>query len=400
MKTQSFTKLLAAKLETTVDSAVFNHVFDNYISYITGGINAFAFQRNIHHCVPKSISAKVLRLQLIENRSTYFNLKIFVIRLVKVSNAQKATIFDLARELQVHERDAKRIWDIWTRSPKFRKRIKALYRQIDHSVGLTLEELDKFFSQKVYPEVVKKAKALAYSKLRFIAKSSNLDLADLQNELMIKAIQTYYKEMPSIKSALHVVNYIKRAMIHKSTNIIKEYTSKKKGRFICTGFDKNDIRQFSLLTVSENQLNLSALSNDSQDTASLENLSISSTDTSVKIENEIYVSTLLNKYKAKTKKYRLLLILMGNFDEEFTEWLRLNKHCQLTEDNSDLQDRIPLDNFRQLISQFLNVDADKVGTFLLNLRKSIQNEPISKHITLKTKRRSSTLYTRRHAEFA
>lgn len=368
MKQDSLTKIISTKLGMKIDSVEFNCVYEFTLSYLTKGLTAFEYQKRIKSYIHKQdMSAKVFRLYLLKSKYTSFVLKLFILRLVELPVRDFNATCDLAAEFKIKISDVRRIHKVWTQNLKFRTRIREWYSQLPPETILSVVLLEQHFSSDIFPIIAKRIKSVTYRKLRFIARSSNLDLADLQNELSIKAIQIFYREFPSIKSVAHVINYIARAIENTAINIIHEATSLKKGRIVCTGVDSHSDRVFSLLMVSENQmptLNATGLTPYSiQDQEA--------NDTLVSLDNEICISTILSKYNIRSKKHRLLLILMGTVDEQFTLWLRSRKVLKSHEDNSDLQERLTPHQFRKLLSQFLHVSDDKVNIFLNHLGKRI-----------------------------
>jgi len=375
MKPYTLSSVISGKLSLSSKSVEFTEVYAYCISYLTNGVTAFKFQRQVREYLPKGLSAKVFRLHLLKNKYNYFTLKLFVLNLSKIKLNDYPTAEELARSFGVHSKDFKVIHELWATSPRFRKRIRTWVKELPKGCDLTPKGIETEFSNEIYPVVFKKIKGVAYSKLRFIARSSNLDLTDLQSELALKCIQSYYKIVPTNQGQAYVINYLKRAITNHSTNMIMTATTKKHGRLICTGVDSNNDRVFSLRTVAENQMTVTTNLNGDTTESSIQDQDYCSSDPTLALENEICVTTILDKYKAKAKKHRLLLLLMGKFDEQFTEWLHGRKLCLPREDNCSLQDRLDQNEFRKLISQFLHIDDAKVNVFLFKLGQSISNPP-------------------------
>lgn len=370
MSDTSLALTIFQKLNLEDDSDKFTEAYAYCLSYLTNGITAYQFQEVIKPYLPKGISAKVFRLFLMGCKYNYFTLKLFVLQLTTVRRGDRVSALALAKKTGVTLKDAKLIFTLWDCSPNFKRRIKTWAGGLPKNSDLSLKGLEKDFSTNIYPDVLKKIKGITYTKLRFICKASNLDHSDLHNELSLKALQAYYKIVPDARGTLFTINYVKQAVHNHAMNLIQSATTQKGGRLVNTGVDRNNNRVFSLLEVSENQMPGSlrtSTDGDSSDFA-LETQSWCATDPTESLENEITVSTLLDKYKFKAKKSRLLHILMGVTDDEFTLWLSSRKLCSPLEDNSDLQERISSTDFRKLISQFLHVNDDKVNIFLTQLQ--------------------------------
>lgn len=391
MKHKSLTKVIETNFDIQADTPEFNFIYAVTISYLTNAISAFEYQKLIFPYLKGTISAKVFRLTLMKSKYTGFVLKLFVLQLSSIRVNDEDGLKSLAAEMGIHKRDVYRIHAVWKCSSKLRKYIRSWYSQLpDHSTP-SLRGLDDLFSKVIYPRIVKPVKSIARKRLTFIVKPSNLDITDLQNDLLVKAVQAFYKEVPTVKSIDHLVNFIVRSVDNHAVNMIYQATSQKRGRLVCLGFDKYHEREFSLLEVAENQMIASSsTTGEAADDFSLQNQEYCSVNPTEKIDNEICVTTILDKYKTKTKKYRLLLILMGNVDVQFTEWLRSKRHCSIHEDNSDLQERIGTLDFRKLVSQFLHIDDDKVNVFLFKLSKTITEKNESKQCS--SKKRTTRRY--------
>jgi len=221
------------------------------------------------------------------------------------------------------------------------------------------KEIDEGF-HLVYEQVIKYVKAITYRKLRFIAKSTNVELSDIHSELLFKVVQSYYKMYPTDKPFNHVVNYLCRVVHNHAMNFISSSTSLKRGRLVNLGLGtKEDI--FALTVVSENQLNTNVC-----DGEEIGYDQMAGTNPILQFELEFSVSQLLDKYKSKTKKYRMLTLLMGTPDNQFVEWLRARKHLKAQESNTDLQIREP-DRYRELVISFLGVSRKGANVFLLGI---------------------------------
>jgi hypothetical protein len=369
MATKSnLTKLIEKYLNLEEDSQDFFDVYAYTISYLTNGITAFVYQKSIKPYIETSISAKSFRLLLLKNKFNSLSVKLFLLELSKpkkVASIQQAV--EVSAQYGLSKRDVLNCYYTWRNSSRFRARLKRAIKSVS---GKNTSEhgIEKEFIEDVYPSVIKYVKFLTYKKLRFLVKANNLDFVDFHNDILIKTLQAYYKLVPTEKSLEYVINYLKRVAHNHVINLISLNTTKKRGRMVCTGINKNNERSFSLLAVSENQIRMA---DDSGEENSFSIQNQGSDSFTEKVINEICVTAILDKYKLRPKKYRLLLILSGIVDEQFTQWLRKNKYCSAKEDNSELQDRLDPHDFRKLLSLFLNVDENKVNVFLLGLSNSL-----------------------------
>ena len=381
----SLVHLISDSFSTSPDTDDFNRLYGYTLSYLSKGTTAFEYQEIIKKfCAGQSFSAKVFRLRLHTTKYIALTLKLFILRLSSTRSTSTDEAKAIGKELGVCNSDAKRIYEFWGTHRKFKARLKSLYRAIpkESRIYLLDSELQKYFAA-IYASVYKYVKYITYTKLRFIAKSSNLELADLHNDIITKVLQTFYALVPIVTPEAHVVNYLKRAAHNHAINIIKTETTQKKGRLVSTGFDHENNRTFSLLMVSENQM---AATVDSENTP-YDEVHNDGTNSLANFELEFSVAEILTKLKQRGKKVRLLKILMGNEDQEFTDWLRLRGKCTPESDNVDVQNKVAIKEYNMLVSEFLHVSEDKLNVFLFSLRKDLALEFKTSKASLDTRSR-------------
>jgi len=362
--------LITSMFGIEVDSEDFSILFDQTVSYLTDGITAFEYQHTIKpFCSGTEHSAKVFRLQLHATRYLSLNLKLYaytlgVNRSVDTDGAKTA-----AKALGIPNCDAARIFKCWNANQKFRARIKRHVSSLSKtgipaSTLLTEQYIDNWFSNCIYAKVYSYIKFITYSKLRFIAKSSNVEFCDLHNDLLYKITQSYYSITPTTMVEAHVVNYLKRVAHNHAMNIIKAETTQKRGRLVNSGRDRENNRLFTLQVVSENQ----RIPTSDGELPSYEEVDTCVTE---QFDLQISVSQILTSLDRRSKKYRLLTILMGTEDQGFTEWLRSRNQCNQSQDNCDVQDRLTPRAFKALLSDFLNVSEDRVNVFLFKVKHDL-----------------------------
>jgi hypothetical protein len=186
-----------------------------------------------------------------------------------------------------------------------------------------------------------------------------MDVSDMSNELSMKALQAYYRLVPTKKPIDYVVNYLKRVVHNHTMNIISENTSSKKARNINVS-TKLHPYEFELKVVSENQLNESEYKEFRDQLTE---------DTTPTLELTMSVSTLLAKYKAK--QVRFLKILMGVYDEEFTKFLREKKVCPRNKDNTDITLYISCAETRKLLCEYFDVSSSSMNWFVSEVRSDL-----------------------------
>lgn len=369
----SLTRLICDRFGVESSSDDFYSVFAHTLSYLTRGIDYSEYQNRLKpFCRYSDFSAKDFRLSLHNTEYLSLRLRLFILRCGKNRSLTKDLAKQLAAEYDIRVADAKRIYAFWKEQRRFRARIRAEAKQYEIDTHLNPDVL-RAALQAVMKPVSKYIRSYTYKKLRFICKSQNLDLSDLQAELTIHAVGAFYKIMPCRMEPQHVVNYIKRAVHNRGVNVIKENTSQKAGRLVNNDPTAEKRDSFSLLVVSENQMRITAES----DPVSYEELAGHSPIDRVEVEHS--VGTLVSTVKPGGKKHKFLTILMGVEDEEFTNWLREHRYCSAKETNSDYQLREDPVRFNILVGRFLRVNANQVTSFINKLRSGLdpENYPMS-----------------------
>jgi hypothetical protein len=339
------------------------------VAYMIKGMGAFSYQAEIKpYCKQRALSAKSFRLSL-QGSGYTIGLKLYVLALMRKGNCNITTAIDCAEKAGIHREDAELIYWMLKELPWFLTMAQTLANAIP--VGHaheTLEGVQASFAA-VYSSVYKFVKYVTYKKLRFLCDSTNTALADFHADLMEKAARSLYLLAPTRQPEAYIKNYLKRAIRNAATNIIKSGTTKKRARQVDLGFDKNGMRSSMLLCLSQNQMTPmidadgQVMMPDEGDTGS----------SMRKFELQFSISEVLNRYKKTSRKYRLLLILLGGEeDQEFTAYLRARDLCPMTKDHCDIQVEIEHSEYNKLVSEFLHVSYKKVEEFLQSLRSELE----------------------------
>ncbi len=364
----SLAGIICNSFDVELDSETFYVLYGQTVSYLTKGITAFAFQNFLKpYCKALDFSAKTFRLRLHKTRYLSLDIKMFMLRLARVKSVTMTVVKALRDEFDLYIIDAKRIVEVWRTQSKFRARLKRVAKAVPKEVSHLLENkgLQELF-ERLYPRLLKHIKWLTYKKLSFLIRSTNETPADFHNALLEKVVQAFYGQVPIMKGDAFLINYLNRAATNHSTNIIKSETTLKRGRLVADGVDAQGKLRHTLLCASENQR--------APAPEGAENLSYTDVDTGNdmnRFELQFSVSEILSKLAARSKKHRLMLLLMGSEDQEFTDWLRVRKLATKLEDNADVQSRVTVVEFNKLVSAFLHVSETKTNVFLLRLRKQL-----------------------------
>lgn len=359
------TSYLHEEFNLKSSSPIFKELYSLSIWYITGQCSAFEYQRFVKpYCTKETKSAKNIRLGLLKHKEIYFRLKLFALR---YASSKLIDVAPLRREIGISLKDSRLTKSVIDTEIQLARRLRKVRRDLGKDAPLDEQYFDSEL-KVLCSSVIKYIKTIVWRKLRFVAKSSNFDLQDLHQDLLIKVIQAYYQVVPTVKSYQHIMNYLCRTAHNHAMNLINTNTSQKRGRLVNVGVDNAKNNIFTLLVTSENQLNASSIEGEE---VNYENLS--SFHPMEKFELEFSVSQVLDGYKRQSRKHRLLLLLMGAFDLEFTEWLRERNLIRIDETNEDLQARC-IENYKYLCMKFLKVGEKRAESFLKSVGKKLGYE--------------------------
>lgn len=365
----SLAGIICTSFHVELDSEDFYVLFGQSLSYITKGITAFEFQHFIKpYCTKGELSAKLFRLKLHKTKYLSLDVKMFLLRLSQVKTVDLKLIKALQSEFSLFVTDAKRIYEVWKTQSKFRARLKRVAKSLPKSEAhlLTHSGLTALF-ERLYPKIMRYIKYITYKKLDFLVRSTNQTPADFHGELLEKVVQAFYGQIPIMKDEAYLVNYLNRAAHNHMVNIIKSETTLKRGRLVRAGVDRNGLPRYELLCTAENQR--TTISSDFEQTGDY-----SDVDTGNDMnyfELQFSISEIMGKLEQRSKKHRMMMILMGQDDKEFTDWLRTSKLASRVEDNADVQARVSVTEFNKFVSAFLHVSETKTNVFLLKLRKQL-----------------------------
>jgi hypothetical protein len=335
-------------------------VYHSFLRHLVHLDSAHVFGKSLQANIKPEYSHKKARLALQERKSV-FSIKLYVCAASYYNTGYSKT---MASVYDIPEVDAMLVAKSLASDDNLRLAAKRLE---DRSKLLTVKEYDTLYTQVVYPAALGYAKKLTYSKLRFISKFDNLQLDDLTAELLHKSVISYYKLMPdSSKSTAHIVNYVKRSIHNHAVNTIKFYTSQRRGRL-----KGNKETGYTLIASSQNQNQL--LGVDADDDV----LETAGIDTSEQFFLTSSVESVLKQYPANSTRYRILYILMGGLDYEFTQFLHYKKYCRKRETNIQLQERTTNQAFNFIVAQYFQISYRWLCRFLdyvgVNIAPEVHN---------------------------
>lgn len=206
---------------------------------------------------------------------------------------------------------------------------------------------------KVILEITKEIKVwvrkFVYRKMAFIMRSQSLDVEDLEYELVSKGIQGLFQIYPRIHSKEHATNFTKRVIHNHGINLINRYTHKKRARVL-----QNTDKTFYSNTVSFD---------------AVQNILEAQENMRVEEDRDLEID-VRNVYEHAPGKFKKLLILLqGASDMDFTRWLRRHGKVKDGESNDDLQERSDPWDYIRLALEFLKINVDRGLRYICELRR-------------------------------
>lgn len=365
---KSMCRMICKHLSVTPNSEEMFSLYAASLIYVfrvsyKGKAPAFEYQNAIRkHCT--KVSAKTFRLKIHAYRNLTLGLKLFLFRLAKTRAATDQQVADWTRELELSRTDANNAYHLFKECSWFRKDVKDAAVEFDKEVALFgYSDVDAQF-ESMRDSLLKYAKHITWKKLRFLVKANNEQFEDFHSRLLMKAVQAMYTLVPTMEPDAYVQNYLKRVIHNQAINLIKSGTSKKHGRLRDDGFDRNNQRSASLLEVSHNQMRLITDEAGNEVTPDSEDPSC----TLDKTELRFSISEIVGAYKQGSRRRRMLMILLGSEDEEFTTHLRMRKLVTSEEDNVDFQARCSVPLFNSLLCDFLGMRDNYALKFMSKIK--------------------------------
>ena len=367
LKSRSLCDLLVNDLNLKLNDPVLVDVASDVVLYLTGVNGAYELQHSLKAKVDFSQledSAKTFRLKLLETSYLSLKLKYFSFTLALYPFNQ-ANISKFASDFEMDRNDVvllKRVFSITGFRTRVRKSERILNLNKNNVSYEAYCSMYKLFDE-IYPNVLWHIKGITNKKLRFITFSNNLVDSDFHSDLVCKAITTFNKLMPTIRDPLYVQNYVKRAITNHTNNIIKSYTTQKRGRLVKGKKDGYGGNSYDLVVTSENQM---SVNKDSDGNISYDSLQNSETkrDSIEYQEHKLNFRSIL-KYHGTTKRRRdFILIISGIEHNGFTDYL--HKHCALPEDkdNNDHYNKVAGRIYFKQTCAYLNLCTKRASRFL------------------------------------
>lgn len=371
-KTLSLSDLITTHLSIAKNSNTFAKVLQQLCYYIVGAKGAFELQHDLKKTVDFTaldISAKSFRLLVVTTDRAMIGLKFYMLNVIKGNYTTYQETVSLAKQCGIDLTDAKLAYAVVNKSKYSLRRVAYIRALTPTAINPdNLATLEAKFSP-IYKDVMKTVRSVVFKKLRFVSNSTNTEFSDFHSDLTVKMLQVFYLKMPTTMSDAHILSYMRQAMGNETVNLIKRYTSKKRGRLIGTGKDGFGANRSELLVTSENQLNVHSDSEDTLEYDSLMAWDIQVT-TMHSAEIEFSIQQVLERYKHLRNKSRLLRILLGQEDAAFTVWLHKTKYITASDlDNVDFQTKSTPKKFKRALTTYFKLEDKQLDDFLDNVKQ-------------------------------
>ncbi|MBJ8678813.1 hypothetical protein I5375_23370 [Citrobacter freundii] len=217
--------------------------------------------------------------------------------------------------------------------------------------------------QKVLKEQETYLKKYIHKKLKFLTFSGYSDVEDIYFELQYAGVMGLYKIYPMFDSRLHLTNIYKRSIQNFGCNQIKHHTTQ--GRSVLDRqadgtFQSRKVSLDSLMSVDSTVEGDYSLSGEDEDTNAL------SYDD---VNNKLAVRKALAK--VTNKERRLLILLKGNYDKDFSSYLHKKGHS----DSDELFDKMlksGIHKYVNLAAKYLKMSVYDAHSCLIKLRTVVQ----------------------------
>lgn len=328
------------------------------------GVNiAFDFQHNVKtiDLTPTGMSGKDLRLKLTEQ--SYFTLNVkYAALFMGMSPANADTYNKVQAYISVD--DVPIFREIFSR-----RKLKSRVRQHCINRHLSLPDvcvrsmlMQKQMFDLHMAKLNKHIKFKVYSKLRFISNAENIPMGDLHSDVMLKVIRAYHQLIPTRQSGDYITNYLRSSATKCILNMIKAYTTGKRGRLVNTGADGYGGSTYELVCESENQHRATS---DEADYSYEGLANTASTEETRHVESTIMYERLLSPYVGR--KRAALEIMAGKHDEGFSAYLRKKNSIKDGDDHADYQRRVSHVTFLNALADYLGVLREAFMKFISSI---------------------------------
>jgi len=223
----------------------------------------------------------------------------------------------------------------------------------------TLLEFDSALAYvAMHKDYVAFVRKFVYRKMRFIYEMHGQDPDDICKELTADSLQAAMFMYPRIESMEHLMNIVKRTAHNSGINYIEKYTTKGRGRLRSGAKPNEDSRVVIPMSSPEAKDFLATDENGTH----IDGKSYDSFTTRISVER------VTSKYSGKKRHF--IKLLSGEFDKEFSEYLKARK---VRYENDDYFGRVDFKTYMQTALAFLEVPEESGIKFVNKLRSKLSS---------------------------
>lgn len=255
------------------------------------------------------------------------------------------------QQFQLRPADAKRLEDC-RRSRKLRQRVIAHLEENFGGRNILRPEAVRRMCGEYMAKIDKSLDQIVASKLRFVSVFNRSDLRDLKADLVTRVVQQFYWSF-KLRDPTYQKQYL-LMIAHNAVRNMAYYWTTSKRR---TSSEQDSAGISTRLLVSENE-------NESTSIATA-NIAAQGADHSVALDAQ----RIVVMYGTTNRRRRLLAVLAGIEDREFTQWLIANRLAKQGQTNCEVQDLMDPQTFLMAAVQWAKVNRKNLMRFVHTLRR-------------------------------
>lgn len=337
---QKFRSLSKTKQRLLVDAT---------LQYAFRFMNAKSYEALFRATVGEKIRMLELRRTLLSDGYVMKNLKLFVYYSV-VNRRKEDKTAHKAFRVKAHDKKVHR-----SILPVTRKRLIAMMKEGRRP--MTLAGFDEACVAGL-DQVHSYTRKFVSRKMKFIMTSDSQELHDLASNLEVNGLQAVMLYYPAIETMEHLVNIMKRTIHNTGINLIELHTSEKRGRL-----GKSEDGSFYSKTLPIHAAAVAKEAADLEKEYGGGSIDGNENDT---FQLKLEVEKLISKFSDKRQHF--LSLLMGTFNQDFTEYLKRTGVTSV--DNDVFWERVEdITEYIRHALDYLNVSYGTGEKFLQHLRK-------------------------------
>lgn len=198
-------------------------------------------------------------------------------------------------------------------------------------------------------------------RLRFVQTFNGVSTQDLFGDVMARLVQQFYWGF-SVAVKSHATQFLVATATNTVRNLAHYYSAGCRKQ--ATERDKDGISSLIVLNEASRRPT-------EDDAPCLLDMAEDTADTAPKLVARHDMVRLVFNHATSNKKTIFLMILAGQHNEQFDDWLRESRLLKAWECHSDLQDRVDAKRFVELVASFVSVTVAAARKFLNKIRESL-----------------------------